>query len=128
MTTAPHPGPRPETPRTTPDGSRLTLLHVGGPALLLRLGGLTIVSDPGFDAPRDYPRPGGGTSTRLRGPAVGPDALGQLDVALVSHDQHVDNLDLSGRALLPGVAHVLTTPAGAARLAPDVPGVVGLAP
>lgn len=129
MTTAPHPVPRPdETARTTPDDGGLTLLHVGGPALLLRLGGLTIVSDPGFDAPRDYPRPGGGTSTRLRGPAVAPDALGPLDVALVSHDQHVDNLDLSGRALLPDVPRVLTTPAGAARLAPDVPGVVGLAP
>ncbi|MBM7818979.1 L-ascorbate metabolism protein UlaG (beta-lactamase superfamily) [Cellulosimicrobium cellulans] len=127
MTTAPHPVPRPdETTRATPGG--LTLLHVGGPALLLRLGGLTIVSDPGFDAPRDYPRPGGGTSTRLHGPAAAPDALGPLDVALVSHDQHVDNLDLSGRALLPGVPHVLTTPAGAARLGPDVPGVVGLAP
>jgi len=132
MTTAPHPAPRPGTsgaPGTTdPAHGGPTLLHVGGPALLLRLGGLTIVSDPGFDAPRDYPRPGGGTSTRLRGPAVAPDALGPLDVALVSHDQHVDNLDLSGRALLPGVPHVLTTRAGAERLAPEVPGVVGLAP
>ena len=128
MTTAPHPAPRPDDAGSTTHGAGLTLLHVGGPALLLRLGGLTIVSDPGFDAPRDYPRPGGGTSTRLRGPAAAPDALGPLDVALVSHDQHVDNLDLSGRALLPEVRHVLTTPAGAARLAPDVPGVVGLAP
>jgi L-ascorbate metabolism protein UlaG (beta-lactamase superfamily) len=129
MTTTPQTTDRPdEIPAPTTPQTGLDLLHVGGPSLLLRLGGLTLVSDPGFDTPRDYPRPGGGVSTRLLGPAAAPDALGPLDVALVSHDQHVDNLDHSGRALLPGVPHVLTTPSGAARLAPEVPGVVGLAP
>jgi L-ascorbate metabolism protein UlaG (beta-lactamase superfamily) len=42
--------------------------------------------------------------------------VGHLDVALVSHDQHPDNLDRSGRALLAEIPLVLTTPQSAERL------------
>lgn len=37
-------------------------------------------------------------------------------MALVSHDQHADNLDAAGRALLSRIPLTLTTPEGAARL------------
>ena len=42
--------------------------------------------------------------------------IGPVDAVLLSHDQHADNLDHAGRALLGQVPLVLTTQAGAARL------------
>ncbi|WP_236828369.1 MULTISPECIES: MBL fold metallo-hydrolase [unclassified Blastococcus] len=39
-----------------------------------------------------------------------------VDVVLLSHDHHADNLDDAGRALLPSAGAVLTTVAGARRL------------
>ncbi|MBV8048898.1 MAG: hypothetical protein JO171_17245, partial [Paludibacterium sp.] len=41
---------------------------------------------------------------------------GRLDAVLLTHDQHIDNLDHAGRAMLPSVPVTYTTPAGAARL------------
>lgn len=97
-------------------------LHVGGPTLRFRYAGLTWLTDPTFDPPGDYPGPV--VLHKLIGPAVPPDRLGPIDVVLLSHDQHADNLDRSGRALLPSVPTVLSTPDAAGRL----PGVTGLQP
>jgi L-ascorbate metabolism protein UlaG (beta-lactamase superfamily) len=98
----------------------LTAVHVGGPTLLMRWAGRVVISDPTFDPPGTYPGPV--TLRKLTGPAVGPDHLGRPDLALVSHDQHADNLDVAGRAVLASIPVVVSTTAGAARL----PGVVGL--
>ena len=43
-------------------------------------------------------------------------ALGPIDAVLLSHDEHADNLDAAGRALLAHVPIVCTTQSGAARL------------
>lgn len=45
-----------------------------------------------------------------------PAGLGRIDVVLLSHDEHPDNLDDSGRALLADVPLTLTTPGGGQRL------------
>lgn len=100
----------------------VTALHVGGPTLLLRWAGRAVLSDPTFDEPGEYP--GGVTLRKLTGPAVAAADLGPIDLALVSHDQHADNLDVAGRALLASVPTVVSTTAAAGR----VPGVVGLEP
>lgn len=100
----------------------ITATLVGGPTLALTYAGLTFLTDPTFDEPREYA--GGIPLRKLVGPAVQPDALGRIDVVLLSHDQHPDNLDESGRALLADVPTVLSTPDAAAR----IPGVRGLAP
>lgn len=100
----------------------ITAVHVGGPTVLMRWAGRAVLSDPTFDEPRDYP--GGVTLRKLTGPAVAAADLGPIDLALVSHDQHADNLDIAGRALLASVPTVLSTTAAASRL----PGVVGLEP
>jgi hypothetical protein len=42
----------------------------------------------------------------------------------LSHDQHADNLDNSGRAFLPRAGRVLMTLAGAQRLGDPVEGVL----
>lgn len=44
------------------------------------------------------------------------DAVGEIDAVLLSHDQHADNLDESGKNFLPKAKRVLTTVAGAERL------------
>ena len=100
----------------------LDVLHIGGPTLRFRYGGLTWLTDPTFDEPGDYPGPI--TLHKLSGPAVPVESIGALDVVLLSHDQHADNLDTAGRALLADVATVLSTPDAAGRIA----GVRGLVP
>ena len=99
----------------------ITATFVGGPTLAFTYGGLTFLTDPTFDAPRDFPGPI--TLSKLVPPAVTPSELGQVDVVLLSHDQHADNLDDAGRALLADVPLVLSTQDAAAR----IPGVRGLA-
>lgn len=100
----------------------VTALHIGGPTVLLRWAGRAVLSDPTFDEPGEYP--GGVTLRKLTGPAVAAADLGPIDLALVSHDQHADNLDVAGRAFLASVPTVVSTTLAATRL----PGVVGLAP
>ncbi|CAM06500.1 MBL fold metallo-hydrolase [Saccharopolyspora erythraea] len=88
----------------------------GGPTALFEYGGLRFLTDPTFDAPGDYPTPSGAVLTKTA-PADGtPADLGRVDVVLLSHDEHADNLDHSGRALLADVPLTLTTPGGGRRL------------
>jgi len=84
---------------------------VGGPTAVLDLGGLRIVSDPTFDDPGPH-----GYLTKTAGPAIAGDQLGLVDLVLVSHDNHADNLDDRGRALALAAPLVLTTRSGAGRL------------
>jgi L-ascorbate metabolism protein UlaG (beta-lactamase superfamily) len=96
---------------------RAQLTLVGGPTALIEYGPLRLLTDPTFDGPGDYPRPG--TSVVLRklvGPAIPPAEIMPVDVVAISHDHHSDNLDEGGRALLDEVPLVLTTDAGAERL------------
>jgi L-ascorbate metabolism protein UlaG (beta-lactamase superfamily) len=101
---------------------------VGGPTAVLELGGLRLVTDPTFDPPGEYGRPGGPTLVKLAPPAVTLDDVGPADAVLLSHDQHADNLDRAGRAFLAKAPLTLTTSSGAGRLAEDGIGVRGLAP
>ncbi|TDW15367.1 MBL fold metallo-hydrolase [Kribbella kalugense] len=99
----------------------MEITHIGGPTAVLSLGGLTFLTDPAFDAPQDY-QLGNRVMTKLTGPAIPAAELGPIDVVLVSHDEHKDNLDDAGRALLPSMPTVLSTPGAATRIA----GVRGL--
>jgi L-ascorbate metabolism protein UlaG (beta-lactamase superfamily) len=84
---------------------------LGGPTTVLDLGGLRVVSDPTFDAPGPH-----GYLTKTAGPVVADDELGRVDLVLISHDNHPDNLDDRGRALALAAPLVLTTGSGAKRL------------
>ncbi len=107
------------------DIDQLKITYIGGPTALLEFAGLRLLTDPTFDpAGQEYPT----TTYTLRktaGPALPPESLGRLDAVLFSHDHHFDNLDHAGRALLPKVNRVFTTPAGAKRLGGNA---TGLAP
>jgi L-ascorbate metabolism protein UlaG (beta-lactamase superfamily) len=96
----------------------LRLTHIGGPTLLIEVGGWRILTDPTFDAPgRRYAFGWGTSSRKLVGPALAAGELGRIDAILLSHDHHDDNLDAAGRALLPSAGTVITTAPGARRLA-----------
>ncbi|MFH8369485.1 MBL fold metallo-hydrolase [Streptomyces sp. NPDC018031] len=94
---------------------RIPVRVLGGPTALFEYGGLRFLTDPTFDAPRVYPVPGG-RLTKTAPSSVTPADLGPIDVVLLSHDEHPDNLDESGRTLLADVPLTLTTPGGGRRL------------
>lgn len=92
----------------------------GGPTALFEYGGLRFLTDPTFDAPREYRQPGG---VLIKTAPAAPADLGRIDVVLLSHDEHPDNLDESGRALLADVPLTLTTPGGGQRLGKSAVGL-----
>lgn len=93
-----------------------TLTYVGGPTVLIEAAGVRFLTDPTFDEAGGAYQDGPVLLNKLRGPAVGAEALGRIDAILLSHDQHADNLDRAGRAVLSGVGRTLTTTEGATRL------------
>jgi L-ascorbate metabolism protein UlaG (beta-lactamase superfamily) len=93
----------------------LSITLIGGPTALIEFDGFRLLTDPTFDAPGDYQLPHVKLE-KLSGPAVGADAIGPVDAVLLSHDQHSDNLDKSGRDYLARASRVLTTLSGAKRL------------
>jgi len=98
---------------TTQTVRGVSVRPVGGSTAILEIGGLRLITDPTFDPPGDR---GEGKPRRTLAPALAAADVGPVDVALVSHDEHPDNLDSTGRALLAGVPLVLTTREGAERL------------
>jgi L-ascorbate metabolism protein UlaG (beta-lactamase superfamily) len=96
---------------------KLTL--IGGPTALLEFAGVRWLLDPAFSPPGEY----GNGLVKISGPALDPAALGAIDVVLLSHDQHADNLDPAGRELLPQAGRVLTTAEGAKRLGGNAHGI-----
>jgi L-ascorbate metabolism protein UlaG (beta-lactamase superfamily) len=103
----------------------IRLTYVGGPTLLLELGGLRFLTDPTFDPPGGEYRTPASVLRKTQGPAVSAESLGPVDVVLLSHDHHSDNLDPGGRVVAATAGKVLTTHAGAERLGSKA---VGLSP
>ncbi|WP_432519851.1 MBL fold metallo-hydrolase [Kineococcus sp. SYSU DK006] len=93
------------------------ITHVGGPTVLLEAAGWRILTDPTFDVPgRRYSFGWGTSSRKLTGPAIAAEDVGPVDVVLLSHHHHADNLDDTGRGLLQEAGTVITTVPGAHRL------------
>jgi L-ascorbate metabolism protein UlaG (beta-lactamase superfamily) len=93
------------------------LTHIGGPTVLIEVGGWRLLTDPTFDPPgRRYFFGWGTMSRKLAGPAIAAQDLLPIDAVLLSHDHHGDNLDPAGRALLPSAGVIVTTVSGAKRL------------
>jgi L-ascorbate metabolism protein UlaG (beta-lactamase superfamily) len=97
--------------------------YLGSATVLIEALGLRILTDPVLDA--------AGTTWQLnrrlalpslayinqQGAALPASALPPIDLVLLSHDQHRDNLDSAGLALARTARQVITTRAGARRLA-----------
>ena len=93
----------------------LSITLIGGPTALIEVDGFRLLTDPTFDAPGAYQLPHVRLE-KLSGPALSAEAIGEVDAVLLSHDQHADNLDHSGKDFLATAKRVLTTVAGAKRL------------
>src|SRR3954462_7074983 len=93
----------------------LSITLIGGPPALLEIDGFRLLTDPTFDAPGAYQLPHVRLE-KLTGPALAANGVGEVDEVLLSHDQHSDNLDHSGKDFLKHAGRVLTTEAGARRL------------
>jgi L-ascorbate metabolism protein UlaG (beta-lactamase superfamily) len=103
----------------------LIATYVGGSTAILDVAGLRFITDPTFDAAGTSYETPVYTLHKAGAPAIAPDALGNIDAVLLSHDHHFDNLDRTGRALLSRARRVFVPPAGAERLGA---GTTGLAP
>lgn len=97
-----------------------------GPTVLIEYAGLRILTDPTFDLAREYDLGGGMTLAKTAPSPVAPDEIRPIDLVLLSHDQHPDNLDESGREFLQGAPLVVTTRQAADRL--GLATATGLAP
>lgn len=108
----------------------VSMTHIGTATALIEIDNVRLITDPMFLPPGDHPQPlPDGTFTHLttnEGPALQLEQLPHIDCVLLSHEDHVDNLDETGRILLNG-RHVLTTVDGAQKLAPR-PSVQGKKP
>jgi len=98
--------------------NRFAIGVIGGPTVVIDYGGTRLVSDPTFDAPRDY-----GPYQKLVGPATAPEQLGAVDAVLLSHDLHHDNFDAAGREFAAAVPVVITGSQGADRMGGNARGL-----
>ena len=76
------------------------ITYIGGPTALLEYAGLRIVTDPTFDPPQTYSAPGETTLTKTAGPGVSRSDVWPVDLVLLSHHAHKDNLDWEGLELI----------------------------
>jgi L-ascorbate metabolism protein UlaG (beta-lactamase superfamily) len=91
--------------------STTTVTYVGGPTAILEYAGIRILLDPTFDPPQTY-ESDGESLTKTAGPGVSPDDLGAIDLILLSHHEHEDNLDFAGRELVLRTPTLSTAKAG----------------
>ncbi len=103
--------------------TQVRITYINGPTALIEIGSLRLLTDPGFDPAGSEYAIGSRVMRKTSSPALSLSEIGIVDAVLLSHDHHIDNLDPAGRAYLPQVKQVLTTPAGAQRLGSKTRGV-----
>jgi len=91
---------------------------LGGPTTVIDVAGRRFVIDPTFDQPGEH-----GHLTKTVAPAIPASALGSVDAVLISHDEHLDNLDTEGRRFALSAPMILTHPGAAGRLGPPAKGL-----
>jgi L-ascorbate metabolism protein UlaG (beta-lactamase superfamily) len=89
----------------------MTVTYVGGPTAILEYAGLRILLDPTFDPPQTY-ESDGESLTKTAAPGVALDDLGPIDLILLSHHEHEDNLDFAGAELVRSTPTLSTAKAG----------------
>jgi L-ascorbate metabolism protein UlaG (beta-lactamase superfamily) len=89
--------------------STTAITFIGGPTALLEYAGLRIITDPTFDGPQVYDDPNETTLVKTAGPAIARQDLGPVDLVLLSHHGHKDNLDWEGLELIAQGVPTLST-------------------
>lgn len=95
------------------------ITYIDTACVLINIGGYRIITDPALDNKTGFfPKLVGKPfifSKKTLSPFVG-ELDNPIDLALVSHDQHGDNLDKSGKELLKNVPIILSTKSAEKRL------------
>ncbi|OGM45088.1 Zn-dependent hydrolases of the beta-lactamase fold [Aspergillus bombycis] len=105
----------------------LDITFIGTATAILEINGVNMLTDPFFSpAGSSWPVTETISLSVSDDPALRLDQLPVIDAILLSHEDHIDNLDDLGRRLLDG-RRVFTTVDGAKNLAPR-PAVHGLRP
>lgn len=94
---------------------QLGIQLVGGPTAILEYGGLRWLTDPALSPPGEY-----SGLTKVTGPAFDITEHDPIDVVLLSHHHHSDNLDPAGREFLPSAGRVLSTTKAAEEIGGNV--------
>jgi L-ascorbate metabolism protein UlaG (beta-lactamase superfamily) len=103
----------------------ITITHIDTACVLLEIGDYRILTDPTLDdAGRIYYHGSGSFSRKTSRPSIPMDSLPPIDLVLLSHHQHKDNLDVKGREFLNRVSIIVST----RQAARAIKGITGLAP
>lgn len=102
------------------------ITHIGTATAIVEIDGVIFLTDPYFSPGKTEWDVQVTVLTHDHNPALMLEEIPPIDVILLSHEDHPDNLDELGRRLIDG-RRVLTTVDGANKLAPR-PGVIGLKP
>lgn len=97
------------------DDAALVLTPLDGPTTIIEMEGTRFLVDPTFDPSGEYPV-GSRALIKTTDATWTPEQAGPADAVLLSHDQHPDNLDRSGRDVVAAAPLTLTTPLAAGRL------------
>lgn len=99
---------------------KVTITHIDMACVLININGFKILTDPTLDKkdgffPQYVSKPLA-FSKKYCDPALSNDEIGKVDLVLLSHDHHSDNLDRNGRAFIKTVNTVLSTTDAVKRL------------
>lgn len=107
----------------------IEITYIDTACVLLNINGFRIITDPALDNKTGFfPKLVGKPfifSKKTMNP-IADELIKPIDLALVSHDQHGDNLDKSGKKLLENIPFILSTK-GAEKRLKNLP-VIGLKP
>ncbi len=102
---------------------KVTITHIDTACVLLNINGFKILTDPTLNKkdgffPQYLDRPLA-FSKKYIDPALSIEEIGKVDLVLLSHDHHNDNLDKNGRVFIKTVTTVLSTKDAVKRLKND---------
>lgn len=102
---------------------QINITHIDTACILLEINGYRILTDPTLDlAGKLYYHGYGAVSRKTENPGLTASQLENIDLVLLSHHQHKDNLDTAGKAFLENVGLIISTVPASKVLA----GVTGL--
>lgn len=101
----------------------IKITHIDTACLILDIGGFRIMTDPTLDKAGTLYYHGFGAFSRKTGnPGLHSEDYEDVDLILLSHHQHKDNLDNKGRKFMSNIKHVIST----VDAAKAIPGIKGL--
>jgi L-ascorbate metabolism protein UlaG (beta-lactamase superfamily) len=99
---------------------KVTITHIDTACVLININGYKILTDPTLDKKDgffpQYVSSPMAFSKKYISPSLSIEEIGKVDLVLLSHDHHSDNLDKKGRAFIKTVPVVLSTKDAVRRL------------